>query len=77
ILIICTIATSFGLLISLLGYAGIPFKDRRFLATYTFFTWLIFAFLVTQGYITYRRREYNLKGKLNLQRSPDFGASGR
>lgn len=76
-LVISTIATSFGLFTSILGYAGILLNNRRFLAIYTFLTWLTFAFLVIPGYITCRRREYNLEGKLNLQWSRDFGAGGR
>ncbi|TFK62730.1 hypothetical protein BDN72DRAFT_376439 [Pluteus cervinus] len=55
-LIISTIATS------LPGYAGILLNNHRFLATYTFLTWLTFASLITPGYITCRRHKYNLEG---------------
>lgn len=39
--------------------------------------WLCFAMLVTPGYITYKRRTFNLEGKVNSQWSRQLGADGR
>jgi len=76
-LIISTIAASIGLMTSVIGWAGILLNDRSFLATYTFLTWITFAFLVAPGYITYKRRTFNLEGKINAQWSRDLGSDGR
>jgi len=62
---------------SVIGWAGILLNDRSFLATYTFLTWITFAFLVAPGYITYKRRTFNLEGKINAQWSRDLGSDGR
>jgi hypothetical protein len=60
-----------------MGWAGILMNNRGFLATYTFLTWITFAFLVTPGYMTYRHRTFNLEGKINAEWSRALGASGR
>ena len=75
-LILSTIAACTGILTSLIGWAGILLNNRSFLAWYTFLTWLTFALLVTPGYVTYKRRTFNLEGKINSQwsRSLDSGA---
>ena len=74
---ISTIAACMGIVTSLIGWAGILLNNRGFLAWYTFLLWICFAFLVTPGYITYRKRTFNLEGKLNKQWSQDLGALGR
>jgi len=76
-LIVSTVAATVGIVTSLVGWAGILLNNRGFLAWYTFLLWICFAFLVTPGYITYKKRTFNLEGKLNKQWSQDFGASGR
>lgn len=76
-LIISTIAASIGLMTSVIGWAGILLNNRSFLATYTFLTWITFAFLVAPGYITYKRRSFNLEGKINAEWSRDLGTDGR
>ncbi|ESK89999.1 tetraspanin tsp2 family [Moniliophthora roreri MCA 2997] len=76
-LVVSTIAASVGMLTSLVGHAGILLNNRSFLAVYTFLTWITFVFLVVPGYITYRRRSFNLEGKLNLQWSRQLGSDGR
>jgi len=76
-LITSTIAASTGILTSLLGWAGILLNNRAFLAIYAFMLWITFAFLVVPGYITYRRREFNLEGKVNDEWSRDLGTDGR
>ncbi|KAF8879974.1 tetraspanin Tsp2 family [Gymnopilus junonius] len=76
-LIISTIASCIGIITSIIGWAGILLNNRSFLAWYTFLNWITFAFLVTPGYITYRKRTFNLEGKINAQWSRALGAEGR
>jgi hypothetical protein len=76
-LIISTIAASLGIITALIGWAGILLNNRSFLAVYTFLLWICFAFLVTPGYITYRRKTFNLEGKINAQWSRFLGQTGR
>lgn len=66
-----------GVLTSLIGWAGILLNNRSFLAWYTFLLWITFALLVTPGYITYKKRTFNLEGKINAQWSRDLGLEGR
>lgn len=76
-LILSTIAASLGILTALIGWAGILLNNRAFLAVYSLFTWITFAFLVVPGYITYRKRTFNLEGKINAQWSRELGIDGR
>ncbi|KAI0789373.1 tetraspanin Tsp2, partial [Abortiporus biennis] len=76
-LIISTTAASLGVFTSLIGWSGILLNNRAFLAWYCLFTWFTFALLVTPGYITYKKRTFNLEGKINAQWSRDLGISGR
>ena len=76
-LITSTFAASVGIVTSLVGWAGILLNNRGFLAWYSFLLWICFAFLVTPGYITYKKRTFNLEGKINSQWSKDLGAVGR
>ncbi|PPQ95638.1 hypothetical protein CVT26_008667 [Gymnopilus dilepis] len=76
-LIISTLAACVGIFTSVIGWAGILLNNRGFLAWYTFLSWVTFALLVTPGYITYKRRTFNLEGKINAQWSRDLGAEGR
>jgi len=74
-LIVSTIAAAFGIITSVIGWAGILLNNRSFLAVYTFFLWICFALLVTPGYMTFKRRNFNLDGKVNSQWGQDFGIS--
>lgn len=76
-LITSTVAASIGIVTSLIGWAGILLNNRAFLAVYSFLCWITFAFLVVPGYITYRRRTFNLEGKINAEWSRDLGTDGR
>ncbi|KAF9457504.1 tetraspanin Tsp2 [Collybia nuda] len=76
-LIISTLAASIGIFTSLIGWAGILLNNRCFLAIYSFLLWITFIFLVMPGYMTYKRRTFNLEGKVNAQWSRNLGASGR
>jgi len=75
-LIFSTTAAAFGIVTSLVGWAGILLNNRSFLAVYTFFLWICFALLVTPGYLTYKKRTYNLEGKINAQWSQMLGVGG-
>ena len=76
-LIITTVAASLAVLTSLIGWSGILLNNRAFLAVYSFLLWICFAMLVTPGYITYKKRTFNLEGKINAQWSRDLGLDGR
>ncbi|KAF8636152.1 hypothetical protein AX17_003747 [Amanita inopinata Kibby_2008] len=76
-LVICTLAATTGLFTAAIGWAGILLNNRSFLAMYTFLTWITFALLVVPGYITYKKRTFNLEGKLNSQWSRVLGTAGR
>lgn len=76
-LVISTVAALMGLFTSLVGWAGLLMNNRMFLAIYTFLCWVTFIFLVVPGYITYKKRTFNLEGKINAQWSRNLGAEGR
>ncbi|KAF7296186.1 hypothetical protein HMN09_01087200 [Mycena chlorophos] len=76
-LIFSTVAAAFAFGVSLIGFPGILLNNRPFLAVYTFLLWVTFGLLVVPGYITYKRRNLNLEGKINQQWSQDLGAEGR
>jgi hypothetical protein len=76
-LITSTIAAAIGILTSIIGWAGILLNNRGFLAVYAFMCWITFAWLLVPGYITYRRRTFNLEGKINNQWSRELGPDGR
>ena len=76
-LILSTMAASVGIFTSLIGWAGILLNNRSFLAWYTFLTWISFALLVIPGYLTYKRRTFNLEGKINAQWSRSLDTNAR
>ena len=76
-LVVSTVAASFGIFTSIIGWAGILLNNRSFLAWYTFLTWTTFAFLVSPGYIAYKRHAFNLEGKINSQWSEQLSSMGR
>jgi hypothetical protein len=76
-LIMSTLAASLGVLSSLIGWAGILLNNRSFLAVYTFMLWITFGAIAIPGYITYKRRTFNLEGKINAQWSRQLGPDGR
>jgi hypothetical protein len=71
------VAAVLGVVTSLIGWAGLLLNNRSFLAVYTLLLWITFAFLVTPGYVTYKKRTFNLEGKINHQWSRNLGLSGR
>jgi hypothetical protein len=76
-LVVSTLASCLGIFTALVGWAGILLNNRSFLAVYTFLLWITFIFLVTPGYMTYKRRTFNLEGKINAQWSRQIGPRGR
>lgn len=60
-----TIAASLSLITSLIGWVGILLNNRAFLSIYAFLLWISFAFLIAPGYIAYKRKNFNLEGKIN------------
>jgi len=62
---------------ALLGYSGLLLNFRPFLAVYTVLLWVSLAFIVAPGYITYKKKTFNLEGKINLQWSRQLGTMGR
>ncbi|TEB28017.1 hypothetical protein FA13DRAFT_1633628 [Coprinellus micaceus] len=76
-LVLSTIASLLGLFTSLIGWSGLLMNNRMFLAIYTFLCWITFIFLVIPGYLTYKKRTFNLEGKINAQWSRNLGAEGR
>ncbi|KZT51787.1 hypothetical protein CALCODRAFT_521151 [Calocera cornea HHB12733] len=76
-LVISTVAAALGLLTSLIGWSGILLNNRAFLGIYCLLLWISFAFLCAPGYITYKRRAFNLEGKINSQWSREIGVGGR
>ena len=76
-LVISTLACCLGIFTALIGWAGILLNNRSFLAVYTFLLWIVFIFLLVPGYLTYKRRTFNLEGKINAQWSRGLGAEGR
>ncbi|KAJ6592196.1 tetraspanin Tsp2 family [Mycena vulgaris] len=76
-LIFSTLAAAVAVFTSVFGWAGVMLNNRSFLAVYASLLWLSFAFLVVPGYITYRRQDLNLAGKLNFQWSEAFGVDAR
>ncbi|THH04983.1 hypothetical protein EW145_g5127 [Phellinidium pouzarii] len=76
-LVVSTLAAGVGIITSLIGWAGILLNNRGFLAVYTFLLWITFGLICVPGYITYKKRTFNLEGKVNAQWSRDLGLTGR
>ncbi|CAE7062207.1 unnamed protein product [Rhizoctonia solani] len=76
-LILSTVAASFGVLTAMIGWSGILLNNRAFLAVYTLFLWITFGLLVAPGYVTYKKKTFNLEGKINAQWSTGIGLTGR
>jgi hypothetical protein len=60
-----------------MGFAGILLNNRTFLGFYTLFLWFCFALIVAPGYITYKKKAFNLEGKINSQWSRSLELEGR
>jgi hypothetical protein len=76
-LVVSTLAAYIGIFTALIGWAGIFMNNRSFLAVYTFLLWITFIFLVMPGYITCKRRTFNLQSKIIAQWSRHIAPKGR
>ncbi|CAD6890254.1 unnamed protein product [Tilletia laevis] len=76
-LILSTIASGLCLVAALIGWAGILLNNRAFLSIYVVFLWVAFFFIMAPGYMTFKRRQFNLEGKLNQQWSRGLSVGGR
>ncbi|KZT02079.1 uncharacterized protein LAESUDRAFT_794680 [Laetiporus sulphureus 93-53] len=76
-LILSTFAASLGILTALIGHSGVLLNNRTFLAVYCTLLFACFALLVAPGYTAYKRRAFDLEGKINEQWSRDLGLTGR
>ncbi|KAF7341790.1 hypothetical protein MSAN_02033800 [Mycena sanguinolenta] len=76
-LALSALAASVMTLTAALGWPAILLNNRAMLAFYTLLLWVSFGLMVVPGYVTYKRRNLNLDGKINQQWSQTLGASGR
>ncbi len=76
-LAVSTLAASTGILTSLVGWSGILFNNRSFLAVFNVLLWATFAMLLAPGYLTYKQRTFNLEGKVSRQWSETLDLRGR
>jgi hypothetical protein len=74
---VSTTAAAVITLTALIGYSGIVLNNRAFLAVYTFLLWVCLALMVAPGYITYKKKAFNLEGKINYQWSRNLHTDGR
>jgi len=77
IVTVSTCAGALCLLTAMMGFSGILLNNRAFLGFYTLFLWFCLALIVAPGYITYKKKTFNLEGKINAQWSRDLGLDGR
>lgn len=74
---VSTVGGALMVFTALLGYSGILLNNRSFLAVYVVLLWCCLAFIVAPGYIAYKKKTFNLEGKINLQWSRHLGTIGR
>jgi len=68
---------SLCVIVSIIGWAGILLNNRSFLSIYTFLLWIAFIFIVAPGYLAYKKRTFNLSGKMNQLWSTGLSLSDR
>ncbi|KDN52443.1 hypothetical protein K437DRAFT_220647 [Tilletiaria anomala UBC 951] len=76
-LVLASIAATLLLITAIIGWCGILLNNRAFLSFYNLFLWISFAFLLAPGYVTYKKRTFNLEGKVNYMWSRDFDTDDR
>lgn len=74
---VATVAAGLCFVTAILGWAGVLLNNRAFLAVYNLMLWICFAFIVAPGYITYKKRTFNLEGKMNYLWSRNLSTDGR
>lgn len=72
-----TAAMAMCLVTMVIGWAGILLNNRSFLSVYALFLWPCFALILAPGYIAYKRRSFNLDGKMNFLWSRNFNTHAR
>ncbi|KAJ7736533.1 hypothetical protein DFH07DRAFT_98885 [Mycena maculata] len=76
-LVFTTLAAAMAVFTCVFGWAGVMLNNRSFLAFYTFFLWISFAFLLVPGYLTYRQQSLNLPGKVSFMWSEALDIDAR
>jgi hypothetical protein len=76
-IILGTIAMALCIITAIIGWTGILLNNRAFLSVYALMLWVSFAFILAPGYIAYKRRTFNLAGKMNHLWSRELTLSGR
>ncbi|PWN34167.1 uncharacterized protein FA14DRAFT_161664 [Meira miltonrushii] len=76
-LILGTIAMCLCIITAIIGWTGILLNNRAFLSVYALMLWISFAFILAPGYIAYKRRTFNLAGKMNHLWSRELTLTGR
>ena len=69
-LALSALAASVMVLTAALGWPGILLNNRGMLAVYTLLLWVSFGLMVVPGYVTYKRRNLNLDGKVHVVLPP-------
>ncbi|KAF8334680.1 uncharacterized protein EI90DRAFT_2914938, partial [Cantharellus anzutake] len=72
-----TVASGCILITSLVGITGAILNSRPFLTFYNILLWPCLISLTTVGYTSYKRRAFNLLGKINQGWSRQWGDYGR
>lgn len=72
-----TIAMALCIITAIIGWTGILLNNRAFLSVYAVMLWISLAFIVAPGYIAYKRRTFNLAGKMNHFWSRELTIPGR
>ncbi|KAK0544552.1 hypothetical protein OC846_005301 [Tilletia horrida] len=75
--IVGTVAAGLCFAAAVIGWCGILLNNRAFLSIYTIVLWIAFIFIMAPGYITFKRRTFNLEGKINQQWSRRLSVSDR
>ncbi|PWN47497.1 hypothetical protein IE53DRAFT_390362 [Violaceomyces palustris] len=76
-LILGTAASALCLATAILGWNGVLLNNRRFLALYTLLLFPTLVLILAPGYMSYKRRHFNLEGKLNAEWSRRLDVESR
>ena len=72
-----TTASSCVVASGVLGLVGVLLNNRAFLSLYNLALWVDLALTAAVGYLSYKTRIYNLRGKLSEAWSRDYGLTDR
>ncbi|UZJ55552.1 hypothetical protein CBS101457_004872 [Exobasidium rhododendri] len=76
-MILAMTAMTLCVITAIFGWAGLMLNNRAFLSIYTLLLWISFIFIVAPGYIAYKKRTFNLSGKMNQVWSRALSISAR